>query len=207
MIRILAGLMGCASLAAALDPASLAPNRWHKAPLHWRLPASEPGGAFQPRGWGSLQYNAGSGTLVFYEGFGPSSRGNYCIYGNALYEYSIATDTASLRALGNWFCEVGHLPTPLPANAGSPTPMDRHTYSQTWPMAPRVPATIPMISGPMPSPPGPGSPWERRPAEARDGNAIAKATCSTIRPPTRSSISGAAPRCTPMPSPRGPGAG
>lgn len=130
MSKAVVGMLGLASLGFALDPASLAPNRWHKAPLHWRLPASEPGGAFQARGWGSLQYNAVGKSLVFYEGFGPSSRGDYCIYGNALYEYSPASDTVALRSLGNWFCEVGHLPSPLAADNAVPTPMDRHTYSQ-----------------------------------------------------------------------------
>lgn len=129
-MKFAAFVAGVACAAAALDPASLAPNRWHKAPLHWKLPPEEPGGAFQSRGWGSLQYNSVGESLVFYEGFGPSSRGNYCIYGNALYEYSVARDTAALRSLGNWFCEVGHLPSPLPANAEAPTPMDRHTYAQ-----------------------------------------------------------------------------
>jgi hypothetical protein len=116
--------------AGALDLSNLAPNRWHAVQPAWHYPPGLGQGAYQGRGWGTLRAIPARGTVVFYEGFGPSRRGHYCIYANALYEFDPATERVDMLSIGNWYCQSGSKTLPLPENEVAPTPKDRHTYAQ-----------------------------------------------------------------------------
>lgn len=114
----------------ALDLANLEPNRWHQVEPRWRYLTGLGNGAYQGRGWGTLRAVPRRGTVVFYEGFGPGRRGNYCIYANALYEFDPAAERVDMLSIGNWYCQSGGKTVPLPENEVAPTPRDRHTYAQ-----------------------------------------------------------------------------
>lgn len=120
----------CAVPATARNMADLPPNNWVEVKPRWKFPTEASGGAFQERGWGTFRFRSAANSVVFYEGYGPSDRGQYCIYANSLYEYNPPADSVTMLALSNYYCNVGTLPQPLPQNQVNPTPMDRHTYSQ-----------------------------------------------------------------------------
>lgn len=123
-------LLATAGPAPAMDLSDMAVNNWVELKPRWKFPVSAAGGAFQERGWGTMRFRTAGKSVIFYEGYGPSDHGQYCIYGNSLYEYHPPTDTVELVSLSNYYCNTGNPPSPLPLNATVPTPMDRHTYSQ-----------------------------------------------------------------------------
>lgn len=107
--------------------ASLVDNEWVELPSRV-LPAAGITGAYQSRGWCTLRFVPGRDTLVFYEGFREASRGNYCIYANALYEVDPRAGDIRQRSLSNWFCDDSGGYRRLPNLPD--TPVDRHTYAQ-----------------------------------------------------------------------------
>lgn len=123
-------LLGVQSPAWGLDLARLEPNRWNEVRPTWHYLPGIGDGAYQGRGWGTLRAIPRRGTVVFYEGFGPSRRGDYCIYANTLYEFDPATERVDMLSIGNWYCQSGRPTVALPENETVPTPKDRHTYAQ-----------------------------------------------------------------------------
>src|SRR5687767_10577569 len=85
--------LGMGRPASALDFQAMQQNSWYSVTPKWKYLPSVKKGAYQSRNWGTLRYNSQRGSMVFYEGFGPSDRGDFCIYGNSLYEYQPRTDS------------------------------------------------------------------------------------------------------------------
>ena len=100
---------------------------WVELPLEF-APLSGTQSEYQTRGWCTLRFVPGRDTLVFYEGARESSRGNFCIYANALYELEPRSGVVYQRSLSNWYCDDSGGYRRLPDLPD--TPVDRHTYSQ-----------------------------------------------------------------------------
>jgi hypothetical protein len=112
------------------DFTRISTGSWQKVSPAYNYGVYTPlGGAYQSRGWGTLRYNTVDKTVVFYEGYGPSDHGNYCIYTNALYVYDPLADRVTMPSLSDYYCAVGEPLVPMPGVTPA-TPMPRHTYSQ-----------------------------------------------------------------------------
>jgi hypothetical protein len=117
---------------SSFETSNMEVNKWVKITPKWKKPIGI-SGSFQERGWCTMRFNSQNKTFIFYEGFGPSDHGNYCIYANSLYQYYPTTDTIEVASLSNWYCNAGSAGTdisPLASNAINPTPRDRHTTNQ-----------------------------------------------------------------------------
>ncbi|HSQ59377.1 MAG TPA: hypothetical protein VLT84_02920, partial [Acidobacteriota bacterium] len=102
-------------------------NTWVQRPAPTVVGLPGFSGSFDPRGWSHLCYDSLGQRMILWDGYLDATR-PYSIYGNAIWYYDVASNQLNLESVTNWVRQGGQT-VPLPANTGTPTPYDRHSYS------------------------------------------------------------------------------
>ncbi len=125
------GLIVAVALLAGSCPAhaaiSIPANQWVKQPTPSQVLLPGFSGTFSPRGWSHMLYDPNGQRMVIWDGYQDATR-PYSIYANALWTYDVVNNRISLESVNNWTWQ-NNATVPLPAEATTPTPYDRHSYA------------------------------------------------------------------------------
>ncbi|ANM31265.1 hypothetical protein ABI59_19340 [Acidobacteria bacterium Mor1] len=128
MLRALLLILAVLPAAGALAAVDIPANTWVQVTPTVDLAGQ--GGQYHERGWSTMIYSTVLGEMVSYEGYRNGGTHTGTIYSQAIWSYDVAANRVTLRKVNNWTTpgDGNNNTSPLPENAGDPTPSDRHPY-------------------------------------------------------------------------------